>query len=143
MWTRTTFRGTIDVSGTIDEPQIARRNRHAGRTFRAIRQVSRSVFGRDRPLGGRCALWKAIALQSITCAVVSCEQRKCRRGHQQPAIGQRDVRAARREARNPEAQPPRLAGEFTLNGNVNLDPGRAQPCAAAGEHGGPSITTWR
>ncbi len=34
---------------------------------------------------------------------------------------QRDVRAARREARNPEAQPPRLAGEFTLNGNVNLD----------------------
>jgi autotransporter translocation and assembly factor TamB len=117
----TTFRGTIDVTGTIEEPQIAGEIAMQDARFRADPAAFPFGFGVTGLSGAvRFVEGNRLQVDNLRGRFVRSTEVSAPATNNLPSA-QRDARAARREARNPEAQPPRLAGEFALNGNVNLD----------------------
>ncbi|HEX8235435.1 MAG TPA: translocation/assembly module TamB domain-containing protein [Abditibacteriaceae bacterium] len=117
----TAFHGAIDVSGTLDEPQLAGEIAMQDARFRADPASFPFGFGVTGLSGSvRFVNGNRLQVDNLRGRFVRATEVRAPATNNLPSA-QRDTRAAQREARNPTAQPPRLAGEFALNGNINLD----------------------
>ena len=117
------FQGSVDITGTLNDPQIAGAVNFQNARFRVDPAVGPFPFGINKLSGGvRFVDGNRVLVENLRGVVERANDVRATSTGNAPAA-QRDVRAARREAsaRLRGVETPELAGEFDIDGDIELD----------------------
>ena len=117
------FEGSLDITGTLDKPQIAGAVSFQNARFRVDPAIGPFPFGIDKMSGGvRFVDGNRVLVENLRGVIERAEEVRATSTGNAPAA-ERDPRAARREssARIRGVDSPQLAGDFDIDGDIELD----------------------